>query len=744
MTDTDVQWGPTGQAVYERTYARIKHDGERETWPETVERVARGNLALIHGPNVEEWPRSATEEFEALTKAMRAFRVLPAGRHLWASGVKGRQFLFNCHVAGWDSLTEHVDFVLMRLAEGGGVGANYSTRHIQHIGAPASPVVAHIVCDPSHPDYDEMRDAGVLSNVYDSSWPGAFEVEDTREGWSAAVCELIESAYRSDLKHAARVFDVSRIRWKGARLKSMGGSASGPEPLARALNRIAAILSSAQARVADKHSRVWRDGKGKAHGDDSVIDYTAHSLTPLEAMSIDHAIAETIVAGGNRRSARMSIVHWNDPHVFDFIDCKADTGEHWSTNISVEIDDDFLAALDEEPLYAVDDAGFWLESEQRKRRAHDVLKAIVNGMLTNGEPGIWNSSLSNVGEPNPVVATNPCGEIALEAWENCNLGHVNLDAFVGPYGMVDYPALEDAHRLMTRFLMRATYGDVVDDKQAATLARNRRIGVGHFGVQGFLVKQGIPYTDAEVDGDMIDTLEMLASVVDIEAAEYAHQLRIPKPVKTRTVAPTGTIAKMPGRTEGIHPIYARYFVRRVRFSNSDPDQRLAVNKYRSEGYHVEPCQYARNTSVVEFITKENLVEEVEAMGFDPAIVEQADEISLSDMLSFQAMYQEHWADNAVSYTVNVPAEPRQAEMLRQGYSHVPEPSAQRVAEVVETLTEFLPELKGTTLMLDGSRPQAPYERLTQHAYEHAIAAGLNVTTDASYDEECASGACPVK
>src|SRR5690606_24511188 len=66
--------------------------------------------------------------------------------------------------------------------------------------------------------------------------------------------------------------------------------------------------------------------------------------------------------------------------------------------------------------------------------------------------------------------------------------------------------------------------------------------------------------------------EEMADIVEITAQHFAHQLRIPVPVKTRTVAPTGTIAKMPGVSEGIHPIFSKYFVRRIRFSDIDTDQ----------------------------------------------------------------------------------------------------------------------------------------------------------------------------
>jgi adenosylcobalamin-dependent ribonucleoside-triphosphate reductase len=670
-------FGPTGETVYERTYQRVKPNGDRETWLDTVTRVVDGNLSLV--PEKHRKPG----ERERLIELMYDFKVLPAGRHLWASGVPGRQYLFNCHVSGWgEKLSDHFEFSFMRLMEGGGVGANYSSRFLKPYGAPLRPLNVHIVCDPEHPDYAAMKAAGVLSEDYSHEWGGAFPVEDSREGWSVALVDLLDTHYRQDVKHADRVYDVSRVRGAGEPLRTFGGTASGPRPFARMLLDIGAVMNGAA---------------GKAH------------LSPLEAMEIDHAIAECVVSGGNRRSARMSMVEWDDPFIFDFIGCKTDSGKHWTTNISAVIDDEFTRLL--------------AEGDEHAKAVHS---ATVAGMLDNGEPGYWNISLSNVGEPNEVIATNPCGEIALEPWENCNLGHVNLDAFA-PKKSTDEPDFEgilEAHRLMTRFLIRATYGDVNDPKQRETLARNRRIGVGHFGVQGYLAKQGVRYSKAPSFFRFPFELRIMANEVKAAAVEFCHALRIPVPVKMTTVAPTGTIAKMPGVTEGIHPIYARHFIRRVRFSLVDPVQAERVNAFFAQGYNVEEDVYDKsgNTVVVEFPTKEKLVEEVENMGLPAELVEAADEIDFADMLAFQAMYQKDYADNAVSFTVNV----------------LPGQLDQDQAE--ETLARFLPVLKGTTVFPDLTRPQSPYERITAEEYEKAAAKSV----DASYDEACASGACPVK
>jgi ribonucleoside-triphosphate reductase len=677
--DTAPEWGPSGETVYTRTYQREHPDGTRETWAETVDRVVRGNLSLVDPKHIE------PNEYERLCNLIHGFKIMPAGRHLWASGVAGRQYLFNCHVSGWGALfSDHFRFTFMRLMEGGGVGANYSSRFLKPYGVPKRPLTVHVVCDPAHPDYPAMKAAGVLSDAYSPEWPGAFEVGDSREGWAAAMVDLMETYWADDVKHTDRVYDVSNVRERGRRLKTFGGYASGPEPLARLLGAVADTLNAAAK--------------------DDGWDY----VTPLRAMDIDHAIAECVVSGGNRRSARMAILEWDDAHIFEFLKCKANPAKHWTTNISVAVDDEFSRQL----TMPGDPTG-----------AKAVHKAVVTGMLKNGEPGYWNRSLSQQGETGEVIATNPCGEITLEAWENCNLGHVNLAKFVDDRNRIDWHGAIEAHRLMSRFLIRATYGDVTDPWQAERLAANRRIGVGHFGVQGFLAKQGIRFTDAPKFGEFREFLRGMQGAVRRAANEYAFQLRIPTPVKVTTVAPTGTIAKLSGDTEGIHPIYARYFERRIRFSMSDPTQVAQLEQYEREGFVTEKCIYAPNTWVVVIPTRERLVDDVTARGYDAAsVVQSADEISLRDMLNMQAIYQEYYADNAVSFTVNVPE------------------GVYTVDDTMGVLGEFLPRLKGTTLMPDGTRAQAPYTRITAEQYADAAA---KVVAD-SVDEECATGACPVR
>lgn len=679
---TGIQWGPSGQAVFERTYSRPLPDGTKETWADTCKRVAFGNMALVHGADATKWPTEVFNEAVDVMGHMLDFRFLPAGRHLWATGVKGRQFLFNCHVSPWpEKLSEHFSWVFLRLSEGGGVGTNFSRRYTGKYGHVRRNLTVHVVCDPSHPDYEKMKAAGLLSEEFTSDWEGAYEVEDTREGWAAALSDLIDTYMTDDeVQHENRVYDVTNVRPEGARLKTFGGTASGPLPLAEMLHRTSATFNES--------SRFY--------------------MGAVELMEVEHAIAQAVVAGGNRRSARMSIVQWDDDDIFDFIGCKANTGNHWTTNISVAVNDDFFSAYHD-------------RYHEKHHLARAVHQAVVKGMLENGEPGYWNQSLSQEGELSEVVSTNPCGEITLTEREPCVIGSVNLEAFVNEGGDVDWNGLDAAHYLLTRFLIRATFGDVTDPGQRAVLDRNRRIGVGHMGVAGYLAKRGIKWSDAPDDWDFRFDLRAMQAVVRESANKYAFELRIPAPIKVTTVAPTGSIAKLPGVDEGIHPPYARWFEQRIRYSLIDPDQRAAVEKFKAEGHTVEVDSYdsTGNTAVVVFYRKLSLLERVP----DPSVVQSAEQISLEDSLKFLRMYQGNYADNAVSFTANI------------------QPGSITQQEAEDLIIKYLPDLKGVTIMVDDSRPQAPYTRLTEGQFN--LVDGVK-TLDDGVDEDCANGACPIR
>src|SRR5207244_2568721 len=145
--------------------------------------------------------------------------------------------------------------------------------------------------------------------------------------------------------------------------------------------------------------------------------------------------------------------------------------KHWTTNISVEVDDEFFEAV-----------------SNRDPHANAVLDQTIRGMLRNGEPGFYNSSLASKHERGDVRATNPCEEIPLEEWEACILGHVNLARGTAQ-------ERDEAFHLMARFLVRATFAPKSDPKQEEVVSRNRRIGVGFFGLQEWMAQRGLSYKD---------------------------------------------------------------------------------------------------------------------------------------------------------------------------------------------------------------------------------------------------------
>ncbi len=188
------------------------------------------------------------------------------------------------------------------------------------------------------------------------------------------------------------------------------------------------------------------------------------------------------------------------------------------------------------------------------------------------------------------------------------------------------------------------------------------------------------------------------------------------------MAPTGSIAKLAGPTEGAQPPYAKYYERRIQFSTINHADK--IKEYADQGYQIEDSIYAPNTKVVVFTVKDLLVQELEDLGFDAdEIIESQDELSLEEMLAFQEMYQVNYVDNAISYTANIP---------EGKYS---------VEDAMNIIKKFLPNLKGTTIMVDSSREQAPYTRLTKEQY--LALTGPKVVED-STDESCSTGACPIR
>lgn len=655
---------PLGQLVYDRTYSRTMDEetNTKECWPDTVRRVVQGNISFVDPKFIE------PGEAEALEDLLLKRVLIPAGRHLWVTGVEGRAFTQNCHVAGFETgLADHVAFVFDELMKGGGVGANYSSHYLKGLTPLAHKVDVAFICDPSHADYESLRPLLTDPREIPENWTQFLRIEDSREGWVDSLYKLITTS--QTVRNGVLVFDVTPIRCAGSPIRGFGGTASGPLALMLLLNNVATL-----------------SGRGE--------------ITPELTMLIDHYIAEAVIAGNVRRSARMSILHWKDPFIFWFLSCKLDPLHHWSTNISVEIDDEFLHDLK------------WGDGTTN---AEVIYERVIKGMLDNGEPGFYNSSLASVGEMTHLGATNPCGEMPLESWESCNLGHVNL-AFGGNGDHLT------AFRLMTRFLLRATHCDISDPKQQEVVDRNRRIGVGFFGLQEWLAGRSIKMSQFNSNNTLRDHLMAWAYIVRKEADGYADEMGIPRPIKTTTLAPTGSIAKLAGTSESMQAIFAKYYIRRVRYSTNDHE----VEQLRERGVPLQPCVYSANTLVASFPCRDTMLDRV-----SECYVEEQNELSVESTLGLQALIQKYYADNAISCTINLPDADLDTRLNLQ-----------------KNLKKFLPEIKGTTVFVDASRPQSPLEKITEEEYYRLSAliqpATINSGTSEQLLEECQGGACPIR
>ena len=675
------RWGPIGREVYERTYSRDipTADGSirKETWAETTRRVVLGNTGFA--PSDSLLPDEAAELFELIF----AFKAIPAGRHLWVTGTQN-PFSRNCWCSGFSARTsDHFAYLASRLFEGGGVGSNYSHDLLALTCPVLDQLRVAITCSPEHVDFEQVRScSGDLWAEPGSDLPGhatLHRTEDSREGWVATWVEMIDLACTPG-DHTLLI-DLSDVREFGAPLKTFGGTASGPGPLATAISGITRGLSGAAGR----------------------------RLTGLESMTIDQEIAASVVAGGTRRSARMSMMVWDDPQVFEFISCKASWTEHWTTNISVEVDDRFHAAL------AAGDP-----------HAGRVLTAVATRMAADGEPGLVDSSAHSIGEPTPIRVTNPCSEIGLQfdtldaAGESCNIGSVDLAAFG-----TDHLGASRAFRLMARFLLRATLNPYPGEAPGRIERRNRRIGVGIMGLQGWLAAHGAKMTEFAGDQGLREVMTGFRMATRSSADTFADTLGIPRPVKVTAVAPTGSIAQLGGTGAGIHPAFARFFIRRVRYSCSDPK----LVELAAKGYTIVDDVYAANTKVVEFPQQELLAARY------GELIEQADEISAADFLAMQLAVQLTLCGgtdgNAVSSTGAIP-EGMDPAALETAIRSV-------LGHGIKGITCF-PEASGRAL--------SPYERITQEQFEAMSAALFNAElaslTGDSNSGECAGGACPIR
>ncbi len=391
---------------------------------------------------------------------------------------------------------------------------------------------------------------------------------------------------------------------------------------------------------------------------------------PVSFMRIFDAATNEVKQGGKRRGANMGILRVDHPDILEFIHCKEDGGIT-NFNISVAITDDFMEAFEKDKDYELKDPRDG--KVVGRLNARKVFDEIAQAAWRTGDPGLVFIDRRNRGSSNPVPslgpieATNPCGEQELYPYDACNLGSIFLTYFVkDEQGKrdVDWDKLKKVTRLAVRFL-----DDVIEvnpyplDKIRRTVFAIRRIGLGVGGFADLLIDLKIPYDSEEA----LELGEKIMKFIQEEALATTRELakeRGPFPLwpvsiykdqeprrnsTVTTIAPTGSISIIAGASSGIEPIFAVAFQHIVKDKHLDRTLTFFNPKFEEE-------MKKRNLwseEIKKKVSERGVVRDVSEVPQDlRRIFGTAHEIHYDWHIKMQAAFQKY-TENAVSKTINM-------------------------------------------------------------------------------------------
>ena len=406
-------------------------------------------------------------------------------------------------------------------------------------------------------------------------------------------------------------------------------------------------------------------------------------LRPIDCLDIMNIIGAVVVAGNVRRSAQIAI---GDPDDVEFLLAKRwDMGNIPSWRA---MSNNSVVCNDIEDLHEF----FW------------------DGYEGKGEPyGLINLRLSRkigrLGDtqyPDPdVQGYNPCAEQSLADKETCCLAEIFLPNITSKEELMDVATL--LYRINKHSLALPCH---LESTQTI-VNKNMRMGIG-------------------ITGALESTKEQLEWLKDTYThlrrfdENYSDQHGFNRSIKLTTIKPSGTLSLLPGVTPGCHPAYARHMIRRIRISANHP----LVQTCRDHGY---PVEYQQNfdgsldhsTVVVSFPFRHSEVATL------------ANEVDALDQLDTVRWLQENWSDNSVSCTVYYKKEelPEIKKYLKKHYKH----SHKSLSFLLHSEHGF---------------KQAPLEEITEEQYDALVSSTRLITQVAEatigLDEECATGACPIR
>jgi len=504
-----------GEAVAKRTILRTNPDGSVETWGDVAKRVSLGNTAL-HPTGIA--------DIDPLYNYISRGILLMSGRHLQhgdsAQASKPQELFTNCSTSATSFLLYYL------LLNGSGVGRDYSDASCA-VDWKFVPNV-EVVLNKTHPDYmAKFRSMDELN--YDETHDIVHVIEDSREGWAKGI-ELMETlAFEKVHKDKRIIFDFSNVRCSGSPIGGMQNRpASGPIDTMETYLKVASIKH--------KDYKPWK-----------------------QALYIDHYLAENVLVGGARRSARMATKWYKDSDIREFIHIK-EGGDLWTANMSVLVDRKYwksasMSNLGEESRLAteISMAQYYNKNGEPGYINVDRLDHVNRGkrelwknfdlgsdkyQLSEEGKELYKHIIDNTKKMPYFMIVNPCSEIPLSVWGGyCVIGDI------APFHADTLEEVKLAGRQLVRALMRVNLMDSVYKQE---VERTNRIGVSLTGIHEFAWKFFKVGFHDMVQSPMSDEVEAFWSFLSElsdecrdEARSYANVLGVNVPHTLETVKPAG-------------------------------------------------------------------------------------------------------------------------------------------------------------------------------------------------------------
>ena len=532
---------PLGLFTFYRTYSRfLPKEKRRETWKETVARAISYNVGLqaIHQeknglPAREKWLR---EEAEKLFDNVFNLRQFPSGRTLFVGGTAITDNFpmanFNCsftNFSKWSDLREL--FYLLMLGSGVGIKATKETmKDLPPIRTNATLILSEYKPVPN--DYRlEHTDTRFLENGFAKIYVG-----DSKEGWCDSLnwyIRLLTDPKYENI-HTIKI-SFNSVRPAGERLKTFGGTASGPEPLREMFQGIDDTLKN---KIDTTLAPIKIDEKGYGY------------VRPIHILDMANFIGANVVVGGVRRTAEIFLF---DAHDQEVLFAKYGKNGFWTPDhiaqhreVGKQMDKlgikrpawfDHIGSANYNPM--IDERIKALKHRSMSNNSivflqqppKEYLHLIFQLIKLDAEPGFVNFEQASTRREN-MQGLNPCAEILLDSKQQCNLTTINMMAFLKEDGTLDIPKLHEAQELSVRAGIRMTLVDLEMPEWDKIHKRDRLTGCSLTGIQDALAK----FTN----GERREILTDLNHIANEEAVFYAHALRIPTPLLVTTVKPEGS------------------------------------------------------------------------------------------------------------------------------------------------------------------------------------------------------------